>query len=192
MNTGSSNKEPVLFSFLKSFSKSFRPSSSDNDTRKTFLSSINPTIVGSDIDQQLLSKRLQTESTSERIKIIISLRNSLREINVSSIPEIWYLVRHFISPDTYQPLRRETLSLMYECIHLSDSATSTKLMYYKDIIENLKIKDDGTILDDDGDGDVSRPEPAMSQLDLDVNLFISCLSILTNNGEDIYDLIPCL
>ncbi|GME68842.1 unnamed protein product [[Candida] boidinii] len=189
MNTGSSNKEPVLFSFLKSFSKSFRPSSSDNDTRKTFLSSINPTIVGSDIDQQLLSKRLQTESTSERIKIIISLRNSLREINVSSIPEIWYLVRHFISPDTYQPLRRETLSLMYECIHLSDSATSTKLMYYKDIIENLKIKDDGTILDDDGDGDVSRPEPAMSQLDLDVNLFISCLSILTNNGEDIYDLI---
>ncbi|OWB78553.1 hypothetical protein B5S32_g2749 [[Candida] boidinii] len=186
MNTGSSNKEPALFSFLKSFSKSFRPSSSDNDTRKTFLSSINPTIVGSDIDQQLLSKRLQTESNPERIKIIISLRNSLREINVSSIPEIWYLVRSFISPDTYQPLRKETLSLMYECIHLSDSATSTKLMYYKDIIENLKIKDDDiNILD----GDDSQPDSTIPQLDPDINLFISCLSILTNNGEDIYDLI---
>ncbi|GME99257.1 unnamed protein product [[Candida] boidinii] len=186
MNTGSSNKEPALFSFLKSFSKSFRPSSSDNDTRKTFLSSINPTIVGSDIDQQLLSKRLQTESNPERIKIIISLRNSLREINVSSIPEIWYLVRSFISPDTYRPLRKETLSLMYECIHLSDSATSTKLMYYKDIIENLKIKDDDiNILD----GDDSQPDSTIPQLDPDINLFISCLSILTNNGEDIYDLI---
>ena len=85
MNTGSKNKEPVLFSFLKSFSKSFRPSSSDNGTRKTFFSSINPTIVGSDIDRLLLSKRLQTVSNSERIKTIISIRKSLSKINMSSM-----------------------------------------------------------------------------------------------------------
>ena len=51
-------------------------------------------------------------------------------------------------------------------------------MYYKDIIEIIQIKDDGTILYGNG----SWPEFTVSQLDQDINWFI--LSILTGNGKD--------
>ncbi|OWB53345.1 hypothetical protein B5S27_g4939 [[Candida] boidinii] len=68
-----------------------------------------------------------------------------------------------------------------------NTGSSNKESALFNIIENFKIKDDGTILDGGGDG--YRTESRMLQPDPDVNLFISSPSILTNSGEVVYNLI---
>ncbi|GMG43236.1 unnamed protein product [Ambrosiozyma monospora] len=140
---------------------------------KTLPNSVNPTIVGNNYyTSPEFTKALKTGNDNEKIKIVIKLRESISSIAVSSIPEIWYKVRSLIRPNVNPNLRRETLMLLQVCIKSRglDNTTATKLMFYKDIVDNCQVNEHS----------ISDPN---------FELFLRCLVELTDNGRDIYDLL---
>ncbi|QPG75116.1 hypothetical protein FOA43_002457 [Brettanomyces nanus] len=161
-----------LGSVFKSLSKTFRSTTSGSSTKakRSLPIAVNPTVVGNSlIKRDQLQHTLQSGSFNEKIAVIKQLRDSLNDVNVSSIPEIWYMVNSGIAKDVNSVLRKETLLLLKVCISLSDDATPTKFLFYKDIVLNFQLSTDDLI------------DPYFS-------LFIDCLIELTSDGKEVYDL----
>ncbi|EGV64731.1 hypothetical protein CANTEDRAFT_134045 [Yamadazyma tenuis ATCC 10573] len=97
------------------------------------------------------------------------MTESLKKFTISSIPEIWYLARDMCEPKIQSYIRRVTLKLLIECIKNDDlTSTSTKLMYFRDIVAFCQLSEFKT--------------------DQEFDLFLNALRNLTQDGRDIQEL----
>lgn len=149
---------------FKSWTSTFKTSNS-----KPVPVQINPTVVGGGRDQKKLFLQLQSGPLPQRASTAVVMTESIKNFTISSIPEIWYLARDMCNPKIQSYIRRITIKLMIECIKNDDlTSTSTKLMYFRDIVMFCQLSDYKT--------------------DQEFDLFLSALRKLTNDGRDIQDL----
>lgn len=131
---------------------------------------INPLVVGGGSDQQQLFHQLKSGTLPQRASTATKMKESLEKFSILSVPEIWYLARDMCEYGIQSYIRRATLKLMVECIGHDDlSPTSTKLMYYQDIIKYCQLSD--------------------TKIDGEFDLFLKALRALTSDGKDIHELV---
>lgn len=93
---------------------------------------------------------------------------SLNEFAISSIPEIWYMVRDLCHPNVQLRIRRCGLRLMIRCIHADDADfVSNNLVFLNDLLKCCLITD--------------------SKLDPEYDLFLQALKALTREGKEVND-----
>lgn len=153
-----------LSGVFKSFTN-FRSSKSAH--RRRLPVDVNPTVVGNSLISEKLEATLDNGTGAEKAAAIGQVRRSLQKNDVSSIPEVWYMVKDYAKPGTNGTLRRETIMLFKTCIELGDDSTPSRMSAYKHIVDNLQL---GEPIDDD------------------FEQFVDCLIALTRGGKEIYDL----
>lgn len=122
---------------------------------------INPTVVGGGQDVQMLFMQLQLTDIMVRAQAAHELSESLRKFPISSIPEVWYLIRDMC--DRNSKYRLVALKLLVQCIEHNDNSVGTRLMFFKDIMRYCQPNDP------------------------DYLKFILALTKLTNKGKDIHE-----
>lgn len=130
---------------------------------------INPTVIGGGSDQKKLFLQLQKGPLPQRASTAAKMIEVLEKYSISSIPEVWYLARDMCDPRIQSYIRRVALKLMIECIKHDDlTATSSKLVFYKDILLYCRLTE--------------------TKVDQEFDLFLKAVRNLTQNGRDIHDL----
>ncbi|KAI0461858.1 hypothetical protein LJB42_004461 [Komagataella kurtzmanii] len=148
---------------LKSFTKSFKSSTSTSGKKSV---QINPLTIGGDPTQRGLLEKVSQGSAPSRTEHLLKLYESIGSYSVSSIPEIWYLVKDLLGSNNPDDTRVAALNMLILCIKLDESAISSTIMYYDDILRYCTFTPSG--------------------LDRHFNLFLKALTTLTINGTDIH------
>ncbi|ODV76979.1 tuberous sclerosis 2 protein [Suhomyces tanzawaensis NRRL Y-17324] len=126
---------------------------------------INPLVVGGGEDLQKLIQQLQSESLAVRASAASKLIDCISKYAISSIPEVWYLVRDLCDIRISPNYRAVAVKLMVQCIIHADSSVGTRLMFFKDIINFCLF---------------SKPDP-------EYLTFLLAMNVLTKDGKDIQD-----
>ncbi|CAK9441395.1 uncharacterized protein LODBEIA_P52630 [Lodderomyces beijingensis] len=155
-------------SVFKSLTKSFKQTSTKNVPV-----SINPVVVGGDENLQHLINQIisKSSSSSSQLKALRMLTRSIQKYSISSVQEIWYIVRHFCDIKQPPEIRRQALQLCIACMEKDDNSVGTKTRYFVDIYNYCRLSDSD------------------SDFDPDFDLFLSAMAKLTHGGTDIHDLI---
>ncbi|CCG21834.1 Tsc2 GTPase-activating protein [Candida orthopsilosis Co 90-125] len=155
-------------SVFKSLTKSFKPSSS---ITKDVPVTINPTVVGGDQNLQKILNQSLSDSTSPpaRLEALEQLTESIQRFSLSSIQEIWYLVRHFCDLKQPRNIRRQAFKLCIVCIEKDDNSIGARTRYFSDIYKYTQF--------------------TRTHFDPEFKLILRALSILSKDGHDIHDFI---
>ena len=148
---------------FKSLTKSLKTTSIKNEPIH-----INPMVVGGSRDQQQLFQELTLGSLPQRASAAEKIAKSLNEFAISSIPEIWYMVRDLCGPNVQLHIRRTGLRLMIRCIYADDADfVSNNLVFLKDLMKYCLTTD--------------------ARLDPEYDLFLQALKALTREGKEVND-----
>ncbi|KAI5954974.1 TSC2 [Candida jiufengensis] len=156
-----------LGSVFKSITKTFKSSSQHKNVPVT----INPTVVGGGEDLQKIINEILSNNISQQqqSKALEKLIESVSKYSLSSIQEIWYLVRNFLDPKTNKILRSQVLRLLIICIEKDDNSVGSRTRYFQDIYKYCQFFTTG--------------------FDPNFDLFLDALVKLAIDGRDIHDLI---
>ena len=125
-------------------------------------------VVGGSRDQQQLFQELTLGSLPQRASAAEKIAKSLNEFAISSIPEIWYMVRDLCGPNVQLHIRRTGLRLMIRCIYADDADfVSNNLVFLKDLMKYCLTTD--------------------ARLDPEYDLFLQALKALTREGKEVND-----
>ncbi|KAG5420113.1 TSC2 [Candida metapsilosis] len=161
-----------LGSVFKSLTKSFKPTSSSASTSKGVPVTINPTVVGGDQNLQKILHQLVSDSTSPPVQLeaLEQLTENIQRFSLSSIQEIWYLVRHFCDfKQQPRSVRRQAFKLCIVCIEKDDNSIGARTRYFSDIYKYTQF--------------------SSGQFDPEFKLILRALSILAKDGRDVYDFV---
>jgi len=162
-------------SVFKSLTKSFKPSSSSSlsssSNTKNVPVTINPTVVGGDQNLQKILDQLLSSSSSppSQSQALEQLTESVERFSLSSIQEIWYLVRHFCDPRQPRNIRRQAFKLCIACIEKDDNSMGARTRYFSDVYKYTQF--------------------TKHHFDPEFTLILKALSTLCKEGHDIHDFI---
>lgn len=147
-----------LGGMFRSITKSFKGGHSQSSPTQ-----VQPTIVGGAANLETLLRRVASpNSVTDRISAAHSLQTSIDTYSVSSIPEIWYSAQDMVLNMHSPECRRAGISLMISCIQRDDDSLGSRMAYYNSIANNSNLQD--------------------------IDLQISALKQLTNDGNNLADL----
>lgn len=129
------------------------------------VSLINPAIVGGEDLQKLLKQLQPNAPVTMRALAAVKIAELLDQYLIALVPEIWYRARDLINPGQPRLVRRPAIRLLRGCIAQGLSLVANRLVYFRDILT------------------------ACQPNDPDYDLFLKALSVLTNDGQELLDLV---
>ncbi|KAI5958615.1 TSC2 [Candida theae] len=159
-------------SVFKSLTKSFKPASlSSSSTSRNVPVTINPTVVGGDQNLQKILNQLLSDSSSPPVQLdaLEQLTESIERFSLSSIQEIWYMVRHFCDPKQPRNVRRQAFKLCIVCIERDDNSIGARARYFSDIYKCTQF--------------------TLGHFDPKFKLILRALCILSKDGHDVHDFV---